>query len=103
MLESALFSLNVTQTIFLKHFKYGMENFHELKSLLCQLRKTTSKVDGIEFNRFYFLKGKEKFSLVTECINDEKYLDWRAVCPPTPGTKEWHEVRLLEDENFSKV
>jgi hypothetical protein len=88
--------------IILKHVEYRINDFRELKSLLSHLRKTTAKVDGVEFKDIYFPKGKDEFILVLECIHEEKYLEWRAICPPPPGAKDWYEVMLLEDERFSK-
>ena len=37
------------------------------------------------------------------CINEDKYLEWRDICPPPPGAKDWYEVLLTKDEHFSKV
>jgi hypothetical protein len=88
--------------IILKHVEYGIKDFRELKGLLSHLRKTTLKVDGVELKDIYFPKGKDEFILVMECITEEKYLEWRAICPPPLGAKDWYEVMLLEDERFSK-
>ncbi|NIN51952.1 MAG: hypothetical protein GTN80_06510 [Nitrososphaeria archaeon] len=86
--------------IILKHVKYKIRNSSELENLLNHLRKTTSKVDGVKFKDIYFLKDKDEFILVMDCSNEEKYLEWRDICPPPRGAKDWYEILLSKDEHF---
>jgi hypothetical protein len=70
----------VIPLLILKHVKYGITDFRELKSLLSPLRKTISKIDGVEFKDIYFPKDKDEFILVLECIHEKKYLEWKTIC-----------------------
>ncbi len=88
--------------IILKHVEYGIKDSSELKGLLAHVRKTASRVDGAEFKDIYFPRGKDEFILVMECVDEDKYLEWRDVCPPPRGARVWYEVFLLRDERFSK-
>jgi len=49
----------------------------------------------------YFVKGKKEFILFLECENEEVYHKWREICPPPPGAKDWYEVCLNRNEQFS--
>jgi len=89
--------------IILKHVEYKIKDSSELEGLLGHLRETTSKVDGVEFKDIFFPKGKDEFVLMMDCINEDKYLEWRDICPPPPGAKDWYEVLLSKDEQFPKV
>jgi len=86
--------------IILKHVEYRIKDVNELKNLLSHLVETTSKVDGVELKNIYFPKGKDEFILLMECINEDRYLDWRAICPPPTGAKDWYEVLLTRNEKF---
>lgn len=88
--------------IILKHVEYKIKDSEELENLLSHLRETTSRVDGVEFKDIYFPKGKGEFILAMDCINEDKYLEWRDICPPPPGAKDWYEVLLSNDEYFFK-
>lgn len=88
--------------IILKHVKYKIDDLGKLESLLNHLRETTSKVDGVEFKDIYFPKGKDEFVLIMDCTKEDKYLEWRNICPPPPGAKDWYEVLLSKDEYFSR-
>jgi len=44
--------------IILKHVEHQIEDFDEFENLLSHVRKTTSKVDGVEFKDIYFPKGQ---------------------------------------------
>ncbi len=88
--------------IILKHVEHQIEDFDEFENLLSHVRKTTSKVDGVEFKDIYFPKGKDEFILAMDCTNEDKYLEWRDICPPPLGAKDWYEVLLSKDEYFSK-
>jgi len=84
----------------LKHVGYKIKNSSELERLLNHIRETTSQVEGIEFKDIYFPKSKDEFVLIMDCISEEKYLEWRDICPPPPGAKDWYEVLLTKDEQF---
>lgn len=86
--------------IILKHVEYKIKDSSELERLLNHLTKTTSKVDGVEFKDIYFPKGKDEFVLVIDCVGEDKYLEWRDICPPPPGAKDWYEVLLTKNEQF---
>jgi len=86
--------------IILKHVEYKIKDFSELKNLLRHIRETISKVDGIEFKDIYFPKGKNEFILIIDCSNEDKYLEWRDICPPPPDSKDWYEILLTKHEQF---
>ena len=88
--------------IILKHVEYKIKNSSELESLLSHLRKTTAKIEGVGFKEIYFPKDKDEFILVMDCISEDKYLEWRDICPPPQGAKDWYEVLLSKEEHFSK-
>ena len=88
--------------IILKHVEYRIKESEELGNLLSHLRETTSRVDGVEFKDIYFPIGKDEFILAIDCISEDQYLEWRDICPPPPGAKDWYEVLLSKDEYFSK-
>ncbi|NIO47833.1 MAG: hypothetical protein GTN73_00110 [Candidatus Aminicenantes bacterium] len=85
----------------LKHVEYEISGRGQLESLISHLRVTTSKVDGVTFNDIYFKKNEKEFILFLECGSEEKYLEWREICPPPPGAKDWYEVLMSKDEYFS--
>jgi hypothetical protein len=84
--------------LILKHVEYEIVDTAELKNLLTHLRKTTSQIEGVNYKDIYFVKGKKEFVLFLECESEEKYLEWREICPPPPGAKDWYEVLLTKDE-----
>lgn len=86
----------------LKHVEYEIADIVQLKSLLAHLRDTTSQIEGITYKDIYFVKGKKEFVLNLECDSEKMYLEWREMCPPPPGAKDWHQVLLTKDEYFSK-
>lgn len=87
--------------IIFKHVEYIIQDLRELERLLNHLRETASKVDGVEFKDIYFPKGKGEFTLMMMCASEDKYLEWRDICPPPIGAKDWYEVLLTKDEHFS--
>jgi hypothetical protein len=89
--------------IVLKHVEYKVKDSGELEGLLNHLRETTSEVDGVQLESILFPNGKDEFVLVMMCASEDKYLEWRDICPPPPGAKDWYEVLLTEDERFPKV
>lgn len=61
---------------------------------------TTSQIEGIEFKHIYFNNKKKEFILFLDCQNEEKYREWRKICPPPQGAKDWHEIYLTREEYF---
>lgn len=88
--------------LILKHVEYEIKDRTQLENLLAHIIKTTSQVEGILFKDIYFIKDKKEFVLFLECESEEKYLEWREICPPPPGAKDWYEILLTKDEYFSK-
>lgn len=87
--------------LILKHVEYEISDIDQLEALVDHLDETTSKVDDISLKDIYFVKGKKEFVLFLECENEEAYHKWREICPPPPGTKDWYEVCLNRNEQFS--
>ncbi len=87
--------------IILKHVGYKIKTSSELKRLLDHLEETTSKVDGIVLKDIYFPQNKDEFVLALDCESEDKYLQWRDICPPPLGASDWYEVFLTKDEQFS--
>lgn len=88
--------------LILKHVEYEIKDKAQLENLLAHIRKTISQVEGVIFKDIYFVKGKKEFVLFLECESEEKYLEWREICPPPPGAKDWYEILLTKDEYFHK-
>jgi hypothetical protein len=86
--------------IILKHVEYVIGGREELGNLLSHLRETSSKIDGVEFKEIYFPEGKNEFVLVLDCANEQMYLEWRNICPPPTGARDWYEILLDKDEQF---
>ncbi|MGO8945704.1 MAG: hypothetical protein ACLQJ7_18775 [Syntrophobacteraceae bacterium] len=87
--------------IILKHVEHRIKDEAQLEWLLKHLDETTSKVEGITLQDIFFPKAKEEFVLILECNTEDSYLEWREICPPPPGAKDWYEVLLTKDEHFS--
>jgi hypothetical protein len=88
--------------IILKHVEYRVKDLSELEDLLRHLDETTSKVPGVTLQDIFFPRGKEEFVLVLGCTTEDRYLEWREICPPPPGSRDWYEVLLTRDEYFLK-
>jgi hypothetical protein len=88
--------------IILKHVEYKIKDKQELEKLLDHLNKTTAMIEGIDFKDIYFPKDKDEFVLVLDCDSEEKYLEWRDICPPPLGAKDWYEVLLTEKDQFKE-
>jgi hypothetical protein len=86
----------------LKHVEHKIIDGAELENLLKHIRKTVSEVGNITFKDIYFVKEKNEFVLILECESEDKYLEWREICPPPPGAKDWYEILLSKDEHFSE-
>jgi hypothetical protein len=86
--------------IILKHVKYKINNTGELDTLLEHLKETTSMIHGVKFKDIYFPINKDEFVLMLDCMNENKYLEWRKICPPPNNSQDWYEVLLSKDERF---
>ncbi|MFQ6061291.1 MAG: hypothetical protein ACE5KV_08395 [Thermoplasmata archaeon] len=89
--------------LILKNVEYDIRDIAQLESLLGRLHKTTSQVEGVEYKDIYFVRGKREFVLFLECESEEKYLEWREICPLPPGARDWYEILLAKSEYFSKL
>jgi hypothetical protein len=83
-----------------KHVGHKIKNSSELENLLSHLKETTSEVEGVSLKDICFPKGKDEFILVLECISEDRYLEWREICPPPSGASDWYEILLTKDEQF---
>ena len=86
--------------IILKHVEYGFEDMNQVDRLVEHLRETTSQVEGLKFRDIWFPKGKKEFALVIECDSEDRYNEWRNICPPPQGAKDWYEVFLTKFEKW---
>jgi hypothetical protein len=86
----------------LKHVEYEIRDVAQLKGLLAHVKKTASQVKGVIFKDLYFVKDKKEFVLFLECASEKKYLEWRQICPPPTGARDWYEILLTENEHFLK-
>lgn len=88
--------------LILKHIEYQIPGIEQLDGLLMHLKETTSQINGVVFKDIYFQEGKSEFVLFLDCKSEKEYLEWREICPPPPGAKDWHEVLLTANEHFRK-
>lgn len=88
--------------IILKHVEHTIENPSELESLWNHLDHTISKVPGVTLQDIWFPRAKEEFVLVVDCTTEDRYLEWREICPPPSGARDWYEVFLTKEEYFPK-
>jgi hypothetical protein len=86
--------------LILKHVEYEIGDSGEMEGLVAHLRQTTSQVEGVTFKDIYFVKGKKEFVLFLECDSEERYLEWREICPPPEGAADWYEILLAKDAHF---
>ncbi len=86
--------------VVLKHVDYEITGTAQLENLVEHLRQTTAEVEGVSYKEIFFIKGKKEFVLYLESESEEKYLEWRKICPPPPGAKDWYEVLLSREEYF---
>lgn len=77
--------MSVFTVIVLKHVAFEFKDFDHLEKLLDHVKETTSQIEGVELNDIYFPKGKREFALVMECESEDRYLEWREICPPPQG------------------
>jgi hypothetical protein len=90
----------VRTTFILKHVEYKIGSREEWDRLHEHLLMTTSKVPGVELRDVLFPRERDEFILVMECSSEGSYLEWREICPPPPGARDWYEVVLSADERF---
>ena len=88
--------------IILKHVEYRIQDPGELQGFLAHLEETTSRIPGVTLEDIWFPRGRDAFVVVLDCVDEDKYLEWRDICPPPPGAKDWYEVLLTKDEQFPK-
>jgi len=81
--------------IFLKHVQHKLENRDDLQSILTHIRETAKKVPGVSLRDFFILQERDEFILVMDCPNAKAYNEWRNLCPPPPGAKDWVELAIL--------
>jgi hypothetical protein len=84
----------------LKHVEHVIEDDEELERLRGHLLDTTSNVDGVELIDILFPRGKDEFVLLMDCVSEKSYLEWRDICPPPKGAKDWYEVWLSRNERY---
>lgn len=86
--------------IILKHVGHKIKDSAELNNLLKHLKETTSKVTGVLLKDVYFPMDKDEFILFLDCISEDRYLEWREICPPPSGATDWYEILFTKDEQF---
>jgi hypothetical protein len=96
-----LIKRGVNKMIFLKHVQHKLGSRDDLQSILAHIRETAKKVPGVRLRDFFILQERDEFILVMDCLNETAYQEWRDLCPPPPGAKDWVEPAILA-EDFSK-
>jgi hypothetical protein len=86
--------------LIIKHVEFEIKDVAQYDQLLAHLEETTSQVEGITLKDFYFVKDKREFVLFLESDSQDKYLEWRKICPPPPGAKDWYEILLTKNEHL---
>ncbi len=87
--------------IFLKPVQYKLDYRDHLQSILAHVRGTAAKVLGVSLRNFFVLQERDEFILVMDCANEAAYQEWRDLCPPPQGAKDWVESAVLP-EDFGK-
>jgi hypothetical protein len=95
-----LMDIRVWRLIVLKHVTHQIGDRAELKILEEHLFETTRRIGGVDLIDIYFPRGKNEFILMLDCIDEDRYLEWREICPPPPGADDWYEIWLSRDERF---
>jgi hypothetical protein len=88
--------------LILKHVEFEITDIAQLENLMEHLKETTAQIEGVKLINIYFVKDKKEFVLFLDCDSEEKYLEWRTICPPPPGAKDWYQILLSKDEHFSQ-
>jgi len=84
--------------IFLKHVQYELDSTDDLQSILAHIRETAAKVPGVRLRDMFILQERDEFILVMKCPNEAAYQEWRSLCPPPPGARDWVESAILPEE-----
>lgn len=84
--------------IFLKHVQHKLDNRDDLQSILAHVRETATKVPGVRLRDLFILQERDEFMLVMEGPNEAAYQEWRKLCPPPPGARDWVESAILAEE-----
>ncbi len=84
--------------IFLKHVEHKLNHFDDLQSILSHVGETAAKVAGVRLRDMFILRERDEFILVMECPDEDSYKEWRELCPPPPGAKDWVEIAHLPEE-----
>jgi hypothetical protein len=87
--------------IVLKHVEHKIRDPSELESLVSHLEETTSKVPGVTLQDIWFPMDRDEFVLLLDCTAEDRYLEWRDVCPPPQGARDWYEVFVTKHEYFA--
>ncbi len=87
--------------LILKHVEYEIPDLNQLNLLLEHINQISSKIEGISFTDIFFSKNGKEFVLLLESESEEVYLNWRKICPPPSGTRDWYDVYLSKKESFS--
>ncbi len=84
--------------IFLKHVEYNLKGRDKLESILAHVRETAAQVRGVRLRECFVLQGRDEFILVMECPDEAAYQEWRVLCPPPPGARDWVEAAIAAEE-----
>jgi hypothetical protein len=87
--------------IIMKHVTHRIIDRTEFNVLHTHLLETTSRIAGVELKNMFFPRGKDEFVLMLECADEDRYLEWRDICPPPPGAEDWYEVWLSGEEQLA--
>ena len=86
--------------IILQHIEHRLANTDELIKLQIRLMEMTSKVRGVTLLDIYFPTEKDEVVIALDCESEEKYLEWRKICPPPDGAYNGYEVWMTKAEKF---
>lgn len=84
--------------IFLKYVQHKLSGRSELESILAHVRATAAQVRGVRLRECFVLQERDEFILVIECSDEAAYREWRGLCPPPPGARDWVEAAVLAEE-----
>ena len=84
--------------IFLKHVQHKLDNRDDLRSILAHILETAKKVPGVRLRDLFILRERDEFILVMDCPDEKAYQEWRDLCPPPPGAKDWVESAILAED-----
>jgi len=84
--------------IFLKHVQHKLDDQDNLQSILARVRETAARVPGVSLRDFFILQERDELILVMNCPDETAYQEWRELCPPPPGAKDWVDSAVLPDD-----